>query len=266
MTILPTSSATKRPETLGFKRFRDYFALFLFPCISRAGLSGEDRRCAGLPQGFAGIVQRAGDFKGLNVLADIGNGTMNTMYLKDGKPLISRCYTDKLGVEQCIIRMSNELLAVSGFDMPYDVYEDFLRRGSADLPEKYTAVMQKAAEEYSATILAKLREYEYNPEIMRLTVMGGGACILKHFWDGNNNRVQYIDDICATAKGYCKHYRYRTVKNPFLIQDPPAFSPSLRLIFLLFFAIRKYIVKPKIVHPRFFLHLTEIDQSSYDRK
>ena len=93
-----------------------------------------------------------------------------------------------------------------------------------------------------------MREYEYNPEIMRLTVMGGGACILKHFWDGNNNRVQYIDDICATAKGYCKHYRYRTVKNPFLIQDPPAFSPSLRLIFLLFFAIRKYIVKPKIVH------------------
>jgi plasmid segregation protein ParM len=154
------------------------------------------------PQGFAGIVQRAGDFKGLNVLADIGNGTMNTMYLKDGKPMTSRCYTDKLGVEQCIIRMSNELLAVSGYDMPYDVYEDFLRRGSADLPEKYTSVMQKAAEEYSLTILAKLREYEYNPEIMRLTVMGGGACILKHFWDGSNKRVQYIDDICATAKGY----------------------------------------------------------------
>ena len=154
------------------------------------------------PQGFAGVVQRLGDFKGFNVLADIGNGTMNTMYIKDGKPMASRCYTDKLGVEQCIIRMSNELLAVSGYDMPYDVYEDFLRRGKADLPEKYTAVMQKAAEEYSATILAKLREYEFNPEIMRLTVMGGGACILKHFWTGDNDRVRYIEDICATAKGY----------------------------------------------------------------
>ena len=62
--------------------------------------------------------------------------------------------------------------------------------------------MQEAAKEYSDTILAKLREYEYNPEIMRLTVIGGGACILKHFGAGNNNRVQYIDDICATAKGY----------------------------------------------------------------
>jgi plasmid segregation protein ParM len=154
------------------------------------------------PQGFAGVVQRLGEFKGLNILADIGNGTMNTMLIKDGKPMSSRCYTDKLGVEQCIIRMSNELLAVSGFAMPYDVCEDFLRRGNAELAEKYTSVMRKAAEEYSDTILAKLREYEFNPEIMRLTVMGGGACILKHFWNGSNNRVQYIEDICATAKGY----------------------------------------------------------------
>lgn len=154
------------------------------------------------PQGFAGVVQRLGDFKGLNILADIGNGTMNTMLIKDGKPMSSRCYTDKLGVEQCIIRMSNELLAVSGFAMPYDVCEDFLRRGNADLAEKYTSVMRKAAEEYSDTILAKLREYEFNPEIMRLTVMGGGACILKHFWNDDGCRVQYIEDICATAKGY----------------------------------------------------------------
>ena len=59
------------------------------------------------------MVQRLGDFKGLNVLADIGNGTMNTMLIKDGKPMSSRCYTDKLGVEQCSIRMSNELLALN---------------------------------------------------------------------------------------------------------------------------------------------------------
>ena len=154
------------------------------------------------PQGFAGVVQRLGDFKGLNVLADIGNGTMNTMLIKDGKPMVNRCYTDKLGVEQCIIRMSNEVLALSGFSLPYDSFEDFLRKGSADLPERYTAVMRKAAEEYAASILAKLREYEFNPEIMRLTVMGGGACILKHFWDGSDGRVRYIEDICATAKGY----------------------------------------------------------------
>ena len=146
-------------------------------------------------------MQRLGDFKGLNVLADIGNGTLNTMLIKDGRPMVNRCYTDKLGVEQCIIRMSNEVLAVSGFSLPYDSFEDFLRKGNADLPERYTAVMRKAAEEYAVSILAKLREYEFNPEIMRLMVMGGGACILKHFWDGDG-RVRYIEDICATAKGY----------------------------------------------------------------
>ena len=81
----------------------------------------------------------------------------------------------------------------------YDVYEDFLRRGSAELPEKYTAVMRKAAEEYSATILSKLREYEFNPEIMRLTVMGGGACILKHF-----SNVLKFSPILYVAKSAIK--------------------------------------------------------------
>ena len=47
------------------------------------------------PQGFAGVVQRLGDFKGLNILADIGNGTMNTMLIKDGKPISSHCCTNK---------------------------------------------------------------------------------------------------------------------------------------------------------------------------
>ena len=39
-------------------------------------------------------------------------------------------------------------------------------------------------------------------KVMKLTAMGGGACILKHFWNGSDNRVRYIEDICATAKGY----------------------------------------------------------------
>ena len=54
----------------------------------------------------------------------------------------------------------------------------------------------------SGYVLFDGRKYEFNPEVMRLTVMGGGACILKHFWNGENCRVQFIEDICATAKGY----------------------------------------------------------------
>lgn len=51
-------------------------------------------------------------------------------------------------------------------------------------------------------IFVILRRYEYNPELMRLYVVGGGGCLLKHFGTFDRERVTIIEDICATAKGY----------------------------------------------------------------
>ena len=37
------------------------------------------------PQGFAAVADRLSDFKGVNMLCDIGNGTMNIMFINDKK-------------------------------------------------------------------------------------------------------------------------------------------------------------------------------------
>ena len=142
-------------------------------------------------------------FSGINLLADIGNGTMNTMYINHHKPVATKCYTDKLGVEQCVIRMQNEFQAISGSTAPHELLESFLWNGGSDiLPEKYAEPMEKIARQYASQIIDRLREYEYNPEIMKLHVMGGGICILKHFWNDRGANVHFIEDIRATAKGY----------------------------------------------------------------
>ena len=47
-----------------------------------------------------------------------------------------------------------------------------------------------------------MREHEYNPDLMRLYIVGGGGCIIKNFGNFDASRVTIIDDICATAKGY----------------------------------------------------------------
>ena len=39
--------------------------------------------CSLFPQGYPAIVSRLGDFKGTNLLADIGNGTMNILYINN---------------------------------------------------------------------------------------------------------------------------------------------------------------------------------------
>ncbi len=38
------------------------------------------------PQGFAAAFYRLQDFKGINMLVDIGNGTMNIMYINNSRP------------------------------------------------------------------------------------------------------------------------------------------------------------------------------------
>ncbi len=65
---------------------------------------------AALPAGISGYRKRLGDFKGTNLLADIGNGTMNILYINNKKAQESRCWTEKFGVNQCMIAAKNAVL------------------------------------------------------------------------------------------------------------------------------------------------------------
>ena len=60
-------------------------------------------------------------------------------------------------------------------------------------------------------IFRRLREHEYDPELMKLYVVGGGGCLIKNFREFDAGRVVINEDICATAKGYeyLSHLRAR---------------------------------------------------------
>ena len=103
--------------------------------------------CSIYPQGHPAIVNRLGDFKGTNLLTDIGNRTA----------YISAPYLD------CIAAV---------------------------------------ARQYVANIFATLRKYEYNSDLMRLYVVGGGGCLIRNFGMYDKSRATILDDICATAKSY----------------------------------------------------------------
>ena len=55
------------------------------------------------PQGFSAVADRLREFRGVNMLCDIGNGTMNIMYINNGKPVASKCFTEKFGTHQCML-------------------------------------------------------------------------------------------------------------------------------------------------------------------
>ncbi|MBQ9347353.1 MAG: plasmid segregation actin-type ATPase ParM, partial [Oscillibacter sp.] len=118
------------------------------------------------------------------------------------KPVESRCWTEKFGVNQCVIAARNAVLEKLGVKMDEATVEQVLRFGTADIEKPYLDCIVSVARTYVADIFATLRKYEYNPGVMRLYVVGGGGCLVKNFGDYNEDRVTILDDLCATAKGY----------------------------------------------------------------
>lgn len=155
-----------------------------------------------MPQGYAAVAENLKDFKGMNLLVDIGNGTMNVMYLNNGRPIESKSWTEKLGVNQCFIRIQNRIMNRTGTKLPDEIINDFLRYGDADVSEAYLSAMKQVAEQYVQELFQKLRDYEYNEDLMKLYVMGGGARMVEIFGKYNPDRVTFNHDICANAKGY----------------------------------------------------------------
>lgn len=154
------------------------------------------------PQGFSVVADRLREFKGVNMLCDIGNGTMNIMYNNNGKPVASKCFTEKFGTQQCMIVVREKLMQRFGVAVDDTVIETVLRFGEVDIGKQYLDTIRESASEYVTGIMRRLREHEYNPELMKLYVVGGGSCLIKNFAGYDPARVTINGDICATAKGY----------------------------------------------------------------
>ena len=183
--------------------------------------------CDVFPQGFAAVADKLAEFKGTTMLCDIGTEgckplvcksalrtalveleiraahlPMNIMTISNGKPNPQKCYTEKYGTYQCMLSIREQLMRKFGTAIDDDVIDDALRYGKADIDEKYLTVIREVARQYVAGIMRRLREHEYNPELMKLYIVGGGGCLIRNFDEYDPNRVTINDDIRATAKGY----------------------------------------------------------------
>ena len=124
------------------------------------------------------------------------------MYIIDRCPQERKCFTEKYGVSQCALAVRENLMRFCHAVVDESAIERTFRTGTAEISERYLTVIRDTAAEYVEGIFRKLREREYDPDSMRLYVVGGGACLVKNFGGYEPDRVTIQDDICATAKGY----------------------------------------------------------------
>lgn len=154
------------------------------------------------PQGFAAVAANLRDFTGTNMLCDIGNGTMNIMTIQDRRAVMDQCFTEKYGTYQCMLRAREALTQRFGRTVPDAIIDEVLRNGDANIGRDYVETIREVAANYLAEIMRRLREHEYDPQTMRLWVVGGGGCLLRHFGEYDRDRVTIIDNIHANAEGY----------------------------------------------------------------
>ena len=167
--------------------------------------------CIVFPQGYAALVplmdndKRFNEFRqftGTVMMADIGNGTMNIMRLVNGKPNDQHCWTEVLGVNQCVLTARKQMMDKYGIDMPESVIEQFLRTGTANLARALLDNLTDIVRGYVTGLLDALRVHGYDARLMKLFVMGGGGCLVKHFGKYDPGAVVFVDDLHASAKGY----------------------------------------------------------------
>ncbi len=154
------------------------------------------------PQGYAAVAEYAPSMKGVNVIADIGNGTMNTLFIIDGRPQVGRMFTEKFGTHQCTLAIREAYMREYGTELDEATTESILITGTANIPKDRLKLVRTVAEEYVGGIFRRLREHGYDEQTMTLYVTGGGGCLVKNFYRTKPGRVRFIDDIRAAAKGY----------------------------------------------------------------
>lgn len=136
----------------------------------------------------------------MNILVDIGNGTMSILEIHDGRLIEKSISTEVFGVHQCMEKIQKELSKRSGVEVTERLIELLLRNGIGERTDDVAMVTKRIAESYTEEIMKKLTAHGYKKELVHLYIIGGGGCLLRNFSDlTEKQNITVISDICANA-------------------------------------------------------------------
>lgn len=87
-------------------------------------------------------------------------------------------------------------------ELPDYIIDTVLCTGTADVPSADLKIIKAVATEYVKDVFRRLREHGYDENTMKLYITGGGGCLVRNFYKVNPDKMVFIEDICAAARGY----------------------------------------------------------------
>jgi len=158
-------------------------------------------RVSVFPQCYAAVADRIAVLPARVVVVDIGSWTVDIMPVMDGRPQEQECVTSPQGLIRCMREINEECVRQLGQELEESAVQQVIA-GKSSLPENYMAVVQGHLEGFAEKIYHIIKEHGYNLDVTPIVFVGGGASVMKKFGTQKGANIQYIEDICANAKGY----------------------------------------------------------------
>ena len=137
---------------------------------------------------------------------DIGDGTVDLLVIRNGKPDLSVRVSDRSGMAVLRSEISNAIQQNYGIHLDSSDVEQVLMQEETILEEEVIVEIQRMAENWLQRIINKLHthvtDFRTNPAVF----LGGGSLLLRKQIENSSEfkYVEFIDDVRANAIGYEK--------------------------------------------------------------
>ncbi len=154
------------------------------------------------PQCYAAIIDKIRMYGRDSLIVDIGSKTIDIIYISNYVPVESRSTSIPEALIQCMEGIKNSVYQVYNRKISESIIQQMIIDGDAGIPADCKELVKRELEIFAKNIEAKLTELGFDLEMLPVVYAGGGAVLMRQYGTKSGTHIQYLEDICANAKGY----------------------------------------------------------------
>lgn len=156
------------------------------------------------PQGYSSIIKdmdKLLEGEDEVLLVDIGSWTIDILPIVNGIPNMAACKSEPNGIIKVMNSISEEINRELGSGVSEAKIQTIMQGKPCKIPTRYRKIIENGIHRYAKKLMDRLKE-EYEIATTPLIIVGGGSCIIKNFYEYNEEMTTIIMDFAANAKGY----------------------------------------------------------------
>lgn len=154
------------------------------------------------PQCYAAVADRLNKLPAELLIADIGSKTVDIIHTRKHVPVESDCITIPSALIQCMSNIKNVVYRKMNHTLTEEQIQQVMMYGNASYSDKLVQIVKEELELFARGVEATHKEHGFDPELIPIVYVGGGATVMKRFGSTVGRNIMHIEDVKANAIGY----------------------------------------------------------------